>query len=182
MVPWSTGRKALVVIVSALALCAGSFAAGRYSQPTRVTTTATATASTVATTTAQVATHVEAAPVKTTTVTRRRPAPEPPPPAGCPACPDIEETTTVVGAWPVITDTSAALASFVASEQASTATSETVRDAPRLTLTFGVGTDLTSPTRLLYQGAVDVRILGPVTLGASLDSTLRAFLRAGVTL
>ena len=54
------------------------------------------------------------------------------------------------------------------------------RDAPRLTLLFTFGTSVTTPAPV-YGGSITYRVLGPLTLGAAFDSSLRATMAAGLT-
>lgn len=62
-----------------------------------------------------------------------------------------------------------------------TATEHVVKhDAPRLTLLFTFGSSVTSPSPV-YGGEVVYRLLGPITLAAGFDSSLRATIAAGLT-
>jgi hypothetical protein len=104
-------------------------------------------------------------------------------PGSCGAPPTIlHDTETVEEEGPVVTTVDTAKDERHDLENLGvTATEHTVkREAPRLTLLFTFGTSVTTPAPV-YGGAIMYRVLGPLTLGAAFDSSLRATLAGGVT-
>lgn len=94
----------------------------------------------------------------------------------------LHDTETVEEEGPVTTTTDTVKDEEHSLEELGvTATEHTVkRDAPRLTLLFTFGSSVTSPSPV-YGGALTYRVLGPLTLGAAFDSSLRATMAAGLT-
>ena len=102
-------------------------------------------------------------------------------PSECPGQPPVilTDTEVIEDRGPVVTD-AARDERRELEELGVTATEHVVeRDAPRLTLLFTFGTSVTSPAPV-YGGAVTYRVLGPLTLGAGFDSSLRATVAAGL--
>ena len=105
-------------------------------------------------------------------------------PSECAGVPPIilTDTETIVDSGPTTTTTDTARDERRELEQTGvTATEHTVeRSAPRLTLLGTFGVSVVDPHPVVG-GQILVRILGPLTVGAGFDSSLRATVAAGLT-
>ena len=105
-------------------------------------------------------------------------------PSECAGVPPIilTDTETIVDSGPTTTTTDTARDERRELEQTGVTATEHIvtRDAPRLTLLGTFGTSVTDP-HPVYGGQIMVRILGPLTVGAGFDSSLRATVAAGLS-
>lgn len=189
-----TAKKVAVLTTCVTVISVASFAAGRWSARRNTTQEGTVSGVVNTQTTTTTTTHEHTTPTTTVSVRRVRPRPTVPVPVqpsqpapclpclACDPCPPIEETTTTTTTGQVTRDTTT-VAQATASEQSSaTYSKHTSYDAPSVTL---LGT-LSVNTKDWSQGpayglAATFRVLGPVTVGAAFDSSMRGTVMAGVT-
>ncbi len=162
---WAVGGMAVAL--------GAAYAAGRWAAPTRVETVDTST-SFVAWDWRQDS-HITttAGPTTTTTTTRRAPArpaqPPTPGPGGelvCPECPEVEETTTVVQAGPVVTTRDDHAAGGGQSLEETTHQVVTERAGPRVAVlaTVGAGFSSGGVSAPAYGVLVTATVAGPLTV------------------
>ena len=104
-------------------------------------------------------------------------------PSECAGTPPVilHDTETIVDAGPTTTTTDTARDERRELEETGVTATEHIvtRDAPRLTLLGTFGTSVTDP-HPVYGGQIIVRVLGPLSVGAGFDSSLRATIAAGL--
>jgi hypothetical protein len=168
-------------VVTGCVAMVGSFGAGRYSAPTKEEWRSVVSIQTNEVEVEKVVERIVEVkgPIRTVTRTVERVVP-----SECAGVPPVilHDTETIVDSGPTTTTTDTARDERRKLESTGvTATEHTVtRDAPRLTILGTFGTSVTDP-HPVYGGQIMVRVLGPLTVGAGFDSSLRATVAAGLT-
>ena len=168
-------------VVTGCVAMAASFGAGRYSAPTKEEWRSVVSIQTNEVEVEKVVERIVEVkgPVRTVTRVVERVVP-----SECAGVPPVilHDTETIVEEAGTTTTTDTAKDERRELEQTGVTATEHVvtRDAPRLTILGTFGTSVTDP-HPVYGGQIIVRVLGPLTVGAGFDSSLRATVAAGLT-